>query len=163
MLLPVTSPLLCVEVFAFQPNDGYLTCVPYRHLAPPLGMVLWTSALLLTFSMHACPGEPSMALKVAQRGWDASTLCRLYFVTDWKSVCLWHIQKKQEACEVQRKLQAVEAERDALLEDLVAKEDQLLQQDGRLTMLGQALKQAESQIESNRRGAPQAGDSDAGA
>eukprot|EP00803_Ostreobium_quekettii_P008472 evm.model.scf_30EXC.3 EVM.evm.TU.scf_30EXC.3 scf_30EXC:38583-51350(-) len=71
-------------------------------------------------------------------------------------------QKKQEACEVQRKLQAVEAERDALLEDLVAKEDQLLQQDGRLTMLGQALKQAENQIERSKRSGPQDPDIDPG-
>ena len=47
---------------------------------------------------------------------------------------------------MQHKLQAVESERDTLLEDLVAKEDQLLQQDGRLTMLRQALKQSEAQI-----------------
>lgn len=63
---------------------------------------------------------------------------------------------------MQRKLQAVEAERDALLEDLVAKEDQLLQQDGRLTMLGQALKQAESQIERSKRSGPQDTDGDSG-
>ena len=56
------------------------------------------------------------------------------------------MQKKQELCEMQHKLQAVEAERDSLLEDLVSKEDQLLQQDGRLTMLSQALKQSEAQI-----------------
>eukprot|EP00803_Ostreobium_quekettii_P006303 evm.model.scf_1230.1 EVM.evm.TU.scf_1230.1 scf_1230:18044-23677(+) len=72
-------------------------------------------------------------------------------------------QKKQDACEVQRKLQAVEAERDALLEDLVAKEDQLLQQDGRLTMLSQALKQAEHQIERGRQTGPDLSrDSDTG-
>lgn len=56
------------------------------------------------------------------------------------------MQKKQEICELQHKLRTVEAERDAVLEDLVSKEDQLLQQDGKLTMLSQALKQSEDQI-----------------
>lgn len=59
-------------------------------------------------------------------------------------------QKKQEICELQHKLRAVEAERDSVLEDLVVKEDQLLQQDGKLTMLSQALKQSEAQIATNK-------------